>query len=507
MRVYLILLAFTIGTAFAQTGDAHASNDQKSMPNIVYILADDMGYGDIGANNPDSKIPTPRLDTLAADGMRFTDAHAPASVCTPTRYGILMGEYAFRSKRLRYGALNGYGMPMIEQGRMTVARFLQGAGYNTGIIGKWHLGLNWKIKPEFQKKFDGLLPDKDGHMVVKKTNPDWIDFSEHPTEGPATLGFDYSYILPASLDFPPYTYVENDKMTEIPTEQIEGRDLDTGYTKAFYRGGLKASSFDFEQVLPNFTQRAANFIEEKAKSDKPYFLYVPLPAPHTPWLPAEKFRGKSGAGMYGDFVAMVDDAVGQIIAAVEKSGEARETLIIFTSDNGPYWRERHKEEFDHYATGIFRGMKGDTHEGGHRMPYVVKWPASVAAGSVSDYATTQTNLMATVAELVGQQLPNGVGKDSRSIVPILKGGTAEPEVLIHQSPSNMFAVREGDWKFIDGLGSGGFTKPSWITPTPGGPKGQLYNLTTDPKESENLYLKHPEIVARLRASLEQIREK
>lgn len=506
MPMHFLLLILALGVALTPGGVTSASDEQKTMPNIVYILADDMGYGDFGANNPASKIPTPQLDSLAADGMRFTDAHAPASVCTPTRYGIMTGEYAFRSKRLRYGALNGYGHAMIEQGRMTVPRLLQGAGYTTGIIGKWHLGLNWKIKPEFKKEFAALLPDKDGHMVVKSTKPDWVDFSKQPTDGPVTLGFDYSYILPASLDFPPYTYLENDQMTEVPTEQIEGRDLDTGFTKAFYRGGLKAPSFDFNQVLPNFTQRAANFIEEKAKSDKPYFLYVPLPAPHTPWLPAEKFNGVSGAGMYGDFMAMVDDAVGQIIAAVENSGEARDTLIIFTSDNGPFWQQRHKDTFGHNAAGIYRGMKGDTHEAGHRMPYVVKWPAKVAAGSVSDHITTQTNLMATVAEIVGQQMPMGAGKDSKSIVPILLGGTAQPEILIHQSPGDMFAIRDGDWKFIDGLGSGGFTKPRTIKPTPGGPKGQLYNMATDPIESENLYLKHPEIVARLRVLLAKKRQ-
>jgi arylsulfatase A-like enzyme len=203
---------------------------------------------------------------------------------------------------------------------------------------------------------------------------------------------------------------------------------------------------------------------------------------------------------------MVDDAAGQIIAAVEASGEAQDTLIIFTSDNAPNWKQQHIEMFGHHASGIYRGKKGDVHEGGHRMPFIVKWPAQVKPGSVSEHTTTQTNLMATVAELTGERMPEGAGKDSRSILTILMGGTSEPEVLVHHTSSNMFSVRDGDWKFVDGLGSGGFTKPKWIEPTPGGPSGQLFNLATDPQESENLYLKHPEIVARLRAVLNQKRK-
>lgn len=506
MRVYLVLLVLGFSVALIHSDELSASDQNESLPNIVYILADDMGYGDLHANNPASKIPTPELDKMAAEGMRFTDAHSPASVCTPTRYSIMTGEYAFRSKRLRYGALRGYGQPMIEHDRMTVARLLQGGGYTTGIIGKWHLGLNWAIKPEYRQAFDALLPDKDGHMVVKETNPDWIDFTKPITQGPIALGFDYSYILPASLDFQPYVYLENDKLVELPTEYIKGQNISAGGRRLFYRSGLKAPSFVFDQVLPTMTHKAVNFIEEKATSDKPYFLYVPFAAPHPPWIPTKKFLGKSQAGDYGDFVAMVDDAVGQIVAAVDKSGEARDTIIIFTSDNGPNWKESHKEMFGHYAAGIFRGKKGDVHEGGHHMPFVVRWPAKVKPGSVSEHTTTQTNLMATAAELMGQRMPEGAGKDSRSILPILLGGTAKAEVLVHHTSSNMFSVRDGDWKFVDGLGSGGFTNPKWIKPTPGGPIGQLFNLAMDPGESENLYLKHPEIVARMRALLKEKRK-
>jgi len=389
---------------------------------------------------------------------------------------------------------------------MTVARLLQGAGYTTAIIGKWHLGLNWAIKPEHQQAFAALLPDKDGHTVVKETNPDWIDFTRPITQGPLALGFDYSYILPASLDFQPYVFLENDKLVELPTDYTEGQNINTDGRRVFYREGLKSPSFVIDQILPTITRRAVDYIEARASATTPYFLYVPLTAPHPPWLPSEKFLGISEAGDFGDFVAMVDDAAGQIIAAVEASGESRNTLIIFTSDNAPNWNQQHIEMFGHRASGIYRGKKGDVHEGAHRMPFVVKWPAKVQPGSVSDHTTTQTNLMATVAEVTGERMPEGAGKDSRSILPILMGGTSEPEILVHHTSSNMFSVRDGDWKFVDGLGSGGFTKPKWIEPTPGGPSGQLFNLAADPQESENQFLKHPEIVARLRAVLNQKRK-
>jgi len=506
MRACLALVFCSFFTAEVHSGEATEIVQDITAPNIVYVLADDMGYGDLYANNPDSKIPTPHLDQMAAEGMRFTDAHSPASVCTPTRYGILTGEYAFRSKRLRFGALRGYGHPMIEQDRMTVARLLQQEGYATAIIGKWHLGLNWAIKPEHQKAFTALLPDKDGHTVVKETNSDWIDFTRPITEGPLALGFDYSYIVPASLDYEPYVFLENDELVELPTDYTDGQNINTDGRGVFYRKGLKAPSFDIDQTLSVITEKAVDYIETKAPAATPYFLYVPFTAPHPPWLPGKTFQGISEAGDYGDFVAMVDDVAGQIIAAVEASGEAQNTLIIFTSDNAPNWKEQHIAMFGHYASGIYRGKKGDVHEGAHRMPFIVKWPARVQAGSVSDHTTTQTNLMATVAHLTGARVPDGAGKDSRSILPVLMGEASEPEILVHQTSSNMFSVRDGDWKFIDGLGSGGFTKPKWIDPVPGGPSGQLFNLAKDPQESENLYLKHPEIVARMRALLEEKRK-
>jgi len=481
--------------------DAHASR-----PNIIYILADDMGFGDLGVNNPDSKIPTPNLDTLAAEGMRFTDAHSPASVCTPTRYGILTGEYAWRSKRLKSGVLRGYGHAMIETGRMTVASLLKDAGYETGIVGKWHLGLDWQIKPAYQEQFDALLPDPDGHMVVKETDPAWIDFAQPPKGGPLTLGFDYSYILPASLDMPPYAYLENDVLVEMPTEWVEGNDLDTGFTEAFWRAGHKAPGFIFDQVLPTIVSKSISFIENKAVGEKPYFLYVPLTGPHTPWLPTEAFENKSNAGNYGDFVNMIDDAVGRILGAVEASGQEGSTLVIFTSDNGPFWQPRHIAEYGHRAAGVYRGMKADIFEGGHRIPFVVKWPDQVLKNSVTDHLTAQTNLLATLAEIVGVAIPAGAAKDSVSILPVLLGngrsGEIEDEVVVHQSSRNLLAIREGDWKFVDGLGSGGFTQPRFVEPTPGEPAGQLYNLARDPAETRNLYLEHPEIVTRLKRLLE-----
>jgi arylsulfatase A len=505
MRIILIIFAVfcLIFTEFVLGKEPILIPDNR--PNIIYILADDMGYGDVGIYNPESKIPTPNLDALAAAGMRFTDAHSPASVCTPTRYGIMTGEYAWRSKRLKSSVLRGYGHAMIETGRTTVASLLNNIGYQTGIVGKWHLGLNWKIKPKFKSQFVDLLPDENGHMVVRDTDPRWIDFSQAPVGGPRDIGFDYSYILPASLDMPPYAYLENDKLIENPSQWIEGHDTDTGYTKAFWRAGHKAPSFVFDDVLPTFTQKAVSFISEKSTAQAPYFLYVPFAGPHTPWLPTDNFKGKSQAGMYGDFVNMVDDAIGQILAAVVASGEAENTLIVFTSDNGPFWQPRHSKKFNHSAVGIYRGMKADTYEGGHRMPFIVSWPNKIKANSVSQHLTVQTNLMATLADIIDESIPSGVGKDSVSILPTLLGKDAKqvPELVVHQSSKNMMAIRAGDWKLILGLGSGGFTQPRFAKQIKGGPAGQLFNLAEDPSETTNVYLKYPKIVSRLKKTLKR----
>lgn len=476
-------------------------------PNIVYILADDLGYGDVSAYNPGGKIKTPHIDQLASEGMRFTDAHAPSSVCTPTRYSILTGRYCWRS-RLPRGVLQGYGRALIEKGRPTVASMLKSNGYTTAVIGKWHLGLDWKVK----KGHDAVLQlpgdDQDGAKVITNMDPEDIDFTVPPGDGPLSHGFDYSYILPASLDMAPYCYLENDTLTELPAVHTDGNDLNTGFTGAFWRAGLMAPGFKIRQVLPNFTMKTMNYIKEHKESPKPFFIYFAMTAPHTPWLPSAEFTGKSQAGDYGDFVVMVDHMVGKVLNALKENGLEQNTIVFFASDNGPFWKPEFIEKFNHHAAYIYRGMKADAWEGGHRIPFIIRWPGHIIPGSVSDATTTLANLMATSMDILGDGTENIPGEDSYSILPVLLGKATEipgQNAIVHESSGGMFAVRRGPWKLIEGRGSGGFSKPVFYAPKPGEPVGQLYNLQADPSETRNLYQEDSGMVMSLSKVLDSIR--
>ena len=475
---------------------------RKQLPNIVYILADDLGYGDVSVYNPDGKIHTPHIDRLAAEGMRFTDAHSPSSVCTPTRYALLTGRYPWRS-RLPVGVLHGYSRTLIEPNRPTVASLLKASGYRTGVVGKWHLGLDWGVK----KGRESLLTTTD-YGIKEEMKPADIDFDQPPAQGPATAGFDYSYILPASLDMPPYCYLENQKLVEKPTAHTNGNQLDSGYTGPFWREGSMAPSFDFYGVLPTFVQKAVGFLRQQSAA-KPFFLYIPFAAPHTPWVPLKNYLGTSRSGEYGDFVQQVDAAVGQVLYTLDSLKLAGNTLVIFASDNGPYWRETFVQQFGHKAAGPFRGMKGDAFEGGHRIPFIVRWPGMVRPGTVSNATTTLANLLATCAEVVGANEPAYKAGDSYSILPVLTGKTRQvpgQPAVVHSSSIGYFAIRKGNWKLIEGMGSGGFTEPRDVAPKAGGPTGQLYNLATDIAETNDLYIEHPEKVKELRALLADIRQ-
>jgi arylsulfatase A len=502
MTIIRVSIIFVILALAACTGAQERSKDM--LPNIVYILADDMGYGDVGAYNPGSKISTPNIDRLAREGMRFTDAHSPSSVCTPTRYGILTGRYCWRT-RLPKGVLRGYGQALIEQHETTVAELLREKGYTTGVVGKWHLGLDWILKEDHQdslKKY-GDLP------IYTNMNPDWIDFSIPPKNGPISHGFDYSYILPASLDMDPYCYLENDVLTELPNEYTPGNDRNTPVyaTGAFWREGRIAKHFDFYEVLPTFISKAKTFVQNHSSDEKPFFLYLPLAAPHTPWVPKDDFRGTSQAGQYGDFVQMVDAAIGGFLEQLKQSGVDESTIVFFTSDNGPYWRPDYIEMFDHRAADIYRGMKADAWDGGHRVPFIVRWPGRVAANSESDQLTTLTNLMATIADISGFEGSASQGMDSRSILPALMGGESDNTMpIIHHSSRGYFAIRTAEWKYIEGLGSGGFSNPKTEKVVEGGPSGQLYNMKDDPSETHNLYLENPGKVEELTKMLNDAKD-
>jgi arylsulfatase A len=501
----LVIAAALVALSCDRRGNGTRGDAAERMPNIVYILADDLGYGDLSCYNQESAIRTPNIDRLASQGMRFTDAHSPSSVCTPTRYAILTGQYCWRSD-LPVGVLQGYGRMFLREGRQTVPALLKSAGYSTAVIGKWHLGLDWVVRGEYTDSLRLLPREFDGVAAVRDLNPDWIDFSRPPERGPWTYGFDYSYILPASLDMPPYCYLENGVIEGDLDGHTVGSDLNTGFTGAFWRPGKMSKGYDFVQVLPAFIQKARGYIRDRAAGDQAFFLYLPLPAPHTPWVPTDEYRGQSGAGTYGDFVQMVDVLVGRVLDELEVTGLAENTLVIFTSDNGAYWPPAMMERYSHRASGGFRGMKADIWEGGHRIPFIARWPQKIPAGAQSDYLTCLTNLFGTCAELTGVNAEPGQGEDSRSILQVLLRQKAEPPgPVVHHSSRGVFALRSGDWKYIEGLGSGGFSAPASEQPEPGGPEGQLYDLLYDPFEAANRFLQEQEIVDSLKNELIKIR--
>lgn len=450
-------------------------------PNIVYVLADDLGWGDARVYNPQSQIPTPNIDRLAAQGMRFTDMHSPSSVCTPTRYGILTGRYSWRT-RLKSGVLNGRSPNLIEPGRMTVASMLKAQGYYTAGIGKWHLGLGSQAQTDYNQPFD---------------------------LNPTSHGFDSYFGIPASLDMEPYLYFENDHAVEKPTSQIKGSNTPRG---VYWREGAIAPGFKLEEVLPTLTDKAVALIRKRAaKPSQPFFLYLPLTGPHTPWLATGKFRGSSKAGDYGDFVAQVDDTLGQVMRALDEAGLADNTLLIFTSDNGAHWKPEDKAAFPHLANADWRGMKADAWEAGHRIPFIARWPGRIRAGAVSHELGCLTDFLATAAEVVGMKLPADAGEDSDSLLPALMAkagsrGTPIREAIVHHSSEGLFAIRRGEWKLILGLGSGGFSAPRKLEPKAGEAAGQLYNLAKDHEEKNNLYQRQPQVVAGLRALLEKYQQ-
>ena len=437
-------------------------------PNIVYILADDLGWGDLGCYNRESAVPTPQADRFASEGVRFTDMHSPSSVCTPTRYGILTGRYCWRS-RLKSGVLNGYSPNLIESGRLTVPAMLKAQGYATAGIGKWHLGLGDREK---------------------------TDYSQPLQPGPLDHGFDYYYGIPASLDMDPYLYFENRRVVEQPTGHTDGSSTPRG---VFWRAGGIAPGFQLDQVLPTLGDKAIQYV--RRQHSQPYFLYLALPAPHTPWLPLPKYRNRSKAGIYGDFVSMVDDTLGQVLKAIDR----RNTLVIFASDNGADWKMEDKARFAHRANANWRGEKADIWDAGHRIPFLARWPGRIPAGTVTAELGCLTDFMATAAAVTGAALPRTSAEDSYNLLPAMLGKQGPPirEAVVHHSNAGMFAIRQGSWKLELGLGSGGFTPPVHIDPAPGGPAGQLYDLEKDPAEEVNLYQQRPEVVARLTALLER----
>ena len=458
---------------------------EPARPNVVIILADDLGLGDISGLNPDAKLSTPHLDGLIERGMAFSDAHSASSVCTPTRYGLLTGRYAWRSP-LKEKVLDAYARPLIPPGRDTLASLLQRAGYRTALVGKWHLGLGWQT-----------LGGDDPDHPRRELTGDEVDFARPFTGGPRELGFDSWYGVAASLDFPPYVMIRGDRVERLPTESRDaqgGRRSDE--PQVMMRRGRQAPGFEPEAVMRRLTRESVGFIE--AQSDgRPFFLLLSLTAPHTPVLPHADFVGGSDAGIYGDFVQEIDWSVGQVLGALERRGLTRDTLVVFTADNGtsraafPPELER---RYGHATSLGFKGRKGSLDEGGHRVPLLLQWPAVVPAGASSGATVNLNDFYATLAELTDQPIADDAGEDSFSLLPLLRGeagayGRAES---IHHDFAGRFAIRRGRWKLLVGKKAGDY---------------RLYDLQADPSETTDLADREPDTVRQLLARMTEIVER
>lgn len=485
------LFALLCGLAAA----AHADETQR--PNVLVILADDMGYGDVQALNKQSAIPTPHLNELAKQGMTFTDAHSPSAVCTPTRYGLLTGRYCWRTE-LKRGVLGGYSKPLIAPDRKTIADFLKQHGYATAAVGKWHLGMDLPMLTDDAdtKRWDGD-PGIDWQGVIR--------------DSPIHHGFDYYFGVSASLDMAPYVYIRNDRFTKVPTLQQPAVRF-----PHFVRKGPRADDFEIEGVLDKLTEEAVGFISRSSKQPAPWFLYVPLTGPHKPTQPHPRFRGKTTLNEYGDFVHQVDWTVGRILQAVQDYGQYEHTLVVFTSDNGSYMyrfedpaQPDHTDDEtvqgfrteNHRANGPLRGTKADVWEAGHRVPLFVRWPQKIEADSTSATTVCLTDLFATCAAIIGKPIPDDAAEDSASLLPVLTDPTADRGApVINHSANGIFAIRDGRWKLVAGTGSGGRQAPRG---KPFAKPYQLYDLQLDLAEANDVAGDHPEIVERLTERLQR----
>jgi len=455
----------------------------EKLPDIVFILADDLGYGDISFLNPESKIRTENIDRIAQSGVAFTDAHSASAVSTPTRYGILTGRYSWRSE-LKNGVLDGYSGALIPPERKTIAQMLQDRGYNTSCIGKWHLGWKWNN--------------------IEKGN-DSIDYSKPITDGPTERGFGYFFGFSGSLDMPPYVYVENNVPTSLPDRITTGNNISAGnpgYDGSFWREGPTGSDFFHEECTPEFFRRARKYIEEMAAQDKPYFLYLALPSPHTPILPADEFKGKSAVNPYADFILMIDDEIGNLMEVIERSGKSSNTIVVFTSDNGtaPWADIKTLESKGHSTSYIYRGHKADVYEGGHRIPCFMQWPEKIRKAHIIEQTICLNDFMATFAAEAGYKPAENEAGDSYDLLPaILKPGYRKTirEATVHQSVNGNLAIRKGEWKLLMTPGSGGWSFPRPGKEEEGLPPVQLYNIKEDPSEKINLQAENPDIVKEL----------
>jgi arylsulfatase A-like enzyme len=491
---------------------------QSSIPNIVYFLVDDMGYGDASCLNPGGKIRTPNVDRLAREGMVFTDAHSSSAVCSPSRYSVLTGRYNWRST-LQSGIVDVYGAPLIAEDRLTVPGLLKQHGYHSACIGKWHLGQGWDFEadPERFHPWSNYRP-LDGKPVANpETTPElralWREcFARPTTGGPTTRGFDYYFGVDIP-NWPPYCFIENDRTVGIPSEFLPSRLIGDDQASI---AGPAVPYWHFEQLLPTWAQKADAYIEERARTGEPFFLYLPMTSPHTPLSVNKPFIGRSGLNnLYADLVIETDDVFGRILDSLEKHGAASNTLVIFASDNGcanyvgaaEHGRGHCQDAMEpqgHFPSGPYRGYKSDAWDGGHRIPCIARWPGVIEPRSTCDQLVCLSDLMGTCAGIVGADLPADAGEDSVSMLPLFRrSGPSARSTVVHHSISGKFAVRDGRWKLVLCPGSGGWTLNDADAAKAGLPLVQLYDMQADPGETRNLQADRPDKVRALIALLKK----
>lgn len=497
-----VLVLFTICVFAVDAGQLHAG-DTGARPNILILYADDLGYGDLSIQNPESKIPTPHLDELARQSMRFTDGHSSSGICTPSRYALLTGRHHWRKF---HGIVNAFGSSAFDKERLTLPEMLHKQGYHTAAIGKWHLGWDWEAIRK---------PDAKPIKLEKKKlwGPEAFDWSKPIPDGPLAHGFDH-YFGDSVINFPPYCWIEDDHVVVAPDVM-----MDTTKWKPIKEGnwecrpGPMVSTWDPYQNILTITKHGVQYIHDQAKTKSPFFLYFAFPSPHAPIIPNDQFDGKSQAGPYGDFVYETDDAAGQLLRALEESGQSKNTIVIFSADNGPekYAYERDRK-FDHWSSNPFRGLKRDIYEGGHHVPFMIRWPGVTRPGVVSNALVSQIDLMATIAAIVNFKLLKGQAEDSHNLLPLIRGEVNSVRTThIHNTYKNKYAIRHGDWLLIDA--TNGYSQSSNLDwekkhnyPKDDNYEVELYNLANDIGQRHNVAANHPERVRELQAMLKEIRE-
>lgn len=488
MKKVLLIIA-VVSVAVLGCNTLHKGKPRQ--PNIVIIYADDMGYGDLNCQNPNSKIPTPNLDQLAAEGMRFSDAHSSSGICSPSRFALLTGTYHWRRQ---HGIVNSFGTPsFFKDSDITLPQLLKTKGYSTACIGKWHLGWDWQFRNEPSVEVQLW------NRMVKAYAPKDVVWDQPIKGGPLDRGFDY-YFGDGTINFPPYAWVENDRVLEVPTEFMDPDSVgfNTKEGRWEFRPGPKMKDWNPYEVLPTLTKRTVAWIKEQ-KEDQPFFLYFALPSPHAPIIPNDEFDGKSQAGAYGDFMVQTDDVIGQVLKALKEKGLEEHTLVIFSADNGPEgYAWARAEKYDHFSMGQYRGLKRDVWEGGHHVPFIVKWPGRIQANSVSEEVISQVDIMATLASITGAALPENAAPDSYDFSGLMRGETYDAplrEATIHNTYKDLWGIRQGDWLYLNDSTGGhrnmaeSFKKLRSYSDFE--TEGLLFNMKNDPEQRENLYNQYP----------------